>query len=148
MAAKNKKALRNYEVKDTLEAGVVLTGAEVKSVKDNRVNISDAYVKEMSGELWLINADIARYKFSGDENYDSTRSRKLLVKRGEMESLVSKTKQGGLTIIPLKIYVNRGLVKVLIGIGRGRKRHEKKLRDKERDLERSLHREKRKHMVE
>src|SRR5690606_16930419 len=132
--AVNRKAQRNYEIKDTVEAGVVLTGAEVKSVKDNRVVLSDAFVKEDGGELWLINADIAKYKYMGDSDYDPTRSRKLLVKKHEKEFLVSKTKQGGLTIVPLKIYSTRGLVKVLIGIGRGRKVREKKMREKERDL--------------
>jgi SsrA-binding protein len=144
---RNRKAYFNYEIKDTLEAGVVLTGAEAKSVKDNRVDIKDAFVRELGGELWLINANIARWKFSGDVKYDATRSRKLLVKRHEKESLVSKTKQGGLTLVPLKIYVKRGLVKVLVGIARGKKRYEKKLKEKERDLERSLHREKREYMV-
>lgn len=144
---KNRKAYFNYEIKDTLEAGVVLTGAEAKSVKDNRANIGNAFVREMSGELWLINADIARYKFSGDAKYDNTRSRKLLVRKNQREQLISKSRQGGLTIVPLKIYAKRGLVKVLIGLAKGRKRHEKKLREKERDLERSLHTEKRKYMV-
>jgi SsrA-binding protein len=144
---RNRKAYFNYEIKDTLEAGIMLTGAEAKSVKDNRVDIKDAFVRELGGELWLINADIARWKFSGDAKYDSTRSRKLLVKRHEKETLVSKTKQGGLTLVPLKIYVKRGLVKVLIGIARGKKRYEKKLKEKERDLERSLHRERREYMV-
>ncbi len=146
--AVNRKARRNYEVKDTLEAGIVLTGAEVKSVKENRVVLSDAFVKEMGGQLWLINADIARYKYMGDADYDPTRSRKLLVKKREKEMLVSKTKQGGLTIIPLKMYVTRGLVKVEIGIGKGRKVHEKRAVEKERDLERDLHREKRRHMIQ
>jgi SsrA-binding protein len=144
---KNRKAYFNYDIKDTVEAGVVLTGAEAKSVKDNRVDIKDAFVRQLGGELWLINANIARYKFSGDIKYDPTRSRKLLVKRHEMESLISKTKQGGLTLIPLKIYSKRGLVKVLVGIARGKKIHEKRLRQKERDLERSLDREKREYMV-
>lgn len=144
---KNRKAYFNYEIRDTVEAGVVLTGAEAKSVKDNRVNIGNAFVREMKGELWLINADIAKYKFSGDMKYDNTRSRKLLVSRQEREQLVAKSKQGGLTLVPLKIYVKRGLVKVLIGLAKGRKRHEKKLREKERDLKRSLHTEKRKYMV-
>lgn len=143
----NKKAHRSYEVKDTLEAGIALTGAEVKSIRDNRVNISNAFVKVMGGELWLINAEITKYKYSSLERYDSTRSRKLLVKRNELNSLQSKSKQGGLTLIPLKLYFVRGRAKVLIALARGRKAYEKKALEKERSLEREFHREKRKYMV-
>lgn len=143
----NKKGLRNYEVKDGIEAGVVLTGAEVKSIRDNRVNLGNAYVKVIGGELWLVNADIAKYQFSSDEKYDPARSRKLLVRKGQLLNLQSKSKQGGLTIIPMKMYFNRGKVKVLIGLGRGRKGYEKKLKEKERDLNREFHREKRESMI-
>ncbi len=143
----NKKAYRNYEIKETLEAGIILTGAEVKSVRDSRVVMGDSYVKVLNGELWLINTDIAKYKYSGDIEYDATRSRKLLVKRSQIEMLQSKTKQGNLTIVPLKMYFTRGKAKVLIGMARGKKIAEKKLLEKERDLERELHREKRKYVV-
>ncbi|MCK9368895.1 SsrA-binding protein SmpB [Candidatus Dojkabacteria bacterium] len=143
----NKKARLNYEVKETLEAGLVLTGAEVKAIRDNRINISESFVKVLGGEMYLINADIAKYKFSSDDRYDSTRSRKLLVHKKEMEMLNSKSKQGGLTLVPLKIFFEHGRAKVLIGLARGRKRFEKKNKLKERDLERELHLEKRKYMV-
>lgn len=143
----NKKAFRNYEVKDTLEVGVVLKGAEVKAIRDNRVNIFDSYVKVLSGQLYLVNADISRYKYSSDDRYDSTRSRKLLIHKKELLNLASKSKQGGLTIIPLKIYFVRGKVKLLIGLAKGRKTYEKKFREKERTLDRELHREKRKYMI-
>lgn len=143
----NKKGLRNYEIKDSIEAGLVLTGAEVKSVRDNRINISDAFVKVMNNELWLINADISKYKYSNLEKYDSTKSRKLLVHREELNWLNSKSKQGGLTIIPTKVYFKNGRVKVLISLARGRKSYEKKAKEKERILDRELHRENRKYMV-
>lgn len=143
----NKKGLRNYDVGDTLEAGIALTGAEVKSVRDNRMNISDSYVKVLNNELWLINADISKYKFSNLDRYDSTRSRKLLVHREELTKLLSKSKQGGLTLIPTKVYFVRGRVKVLIGLAKGRKTYEKKAKEKERTLDRELHREKRKYMI-
>lgn len=143
----NKKAFHNYNVKETLEVGISLTGAEVKSIRDNRANISDAFVKVMSGEMYLINADIAKYKHSGEESYDSTRSRKLLLHRKELEMLQSKSKQGGYTLIPLKIYFVRGRVKVLIALARGKKSYQKKATEKERTLDRELLRERRKFVI-
>jgi SsrA-binding protein len=145
---KNKKAYFNYEILETLEAGIVLKGHEVKAVKDKRVNIENAHIRVMNDELWLINADIQRYKYYDDDDYDSTRSRKLLVKRREINWLLSKSKQGRLTIIPLKIYVTRNKIKLMIGLAKGKKKHEKKNVQKERDLDRELHREKRKYMVQ
>jgi len=144
----NKKALRNYFVKESFEAGVVLKGNEVKSIRDNRVDLKDSYVKMVNGELWLINANISLYKNSYDPLYDSYRSRKLLVKRSELISLGMKNRQSGLVYVPLKIYFRNGRVKLLVGLGRGRKQHEKKDIQKERDLELELHREKRKYMIE
>lgn len=143
----NKKAQFNYDIKDTLEAGIVLTGGEVKSIRDNRVDLKNSFVKVINSELWLVNADIARYKFDSDPTYNPTRSRKLLVHRVELEQLNSKSKQWGGTLVPLKMYFKRGRVKLLVGIGRGRKVREKKLLEKERDLDRDLNREKLKYMV-
>lgn len=147
MKIKNKKAFFNYEITDNFEAGVVLSGAEVKSIKSGRVNLSDSYVKIVGGELWLINADIPRYKYDGSSTYDSKKSRKLLVKKSELFVINSKLKQKNLTLIPLSVYTTRGKVKVEVGYGRGRKSHEKKEREKERDLNRELLYEKRKYMV-
>ena len=147
MKIKNKKAFFNYEISDTFEAGIVLTGAEVKSIKSGRINLSDAYVKILGGELWLVNADIPKYKHDGSSDYDAKRSRKLLVKSKELISLDSKLKQKNLTLIPVSVYTTRGKVKVEVGFGKGRKRHEKKAREKERDMDRELLYEKRKYMV-
>jgi SsrA-binding protein len=147
MKIKNKKAYFNYEILDTFEAGVVLTGAEVKSVKSGRMNFSDAYVKIIGGELWLVGADISRYQFDGSMEYDPKRSRKLLVKRKELLEIESNLKQKNLTLIPVSVYTTRGKVKVEVGYGRGRKRHEKKERLKEKDQKRELLYEKRKFMV-
>lgn len=143
----NKKGLRNYNIDDTLEAGVVLTGAETKSVRDGRLNLSNSYVKVVGHELWLINADIAKYRFSSEEKYDSTRTRKLLVHKRELVHLLTKAKGGGRTIIPIKAYFSRGRVKILIGIGKGRKVFEKRAVEKEKQQLRELHKEKRKYMV-
>jgi SsrA-binding protein len=147
MKIKNKKAFFNYEISDTFEAGVILTGAEVKSIKSGRINLSDSYVKIIGGELWLVNADIPKYKYDGSDNYDSKRSRKLLVRNRELLQIDTKLKQKNLTLIPVSVYTTRGKVKVEVGYGKGRKRHEKKEKEKSRDLERELLYEKRKYVV-
>ena len=147
MRIKNKKASFNYEISDAFEAGIVLAGAEVKSIKSGRVNLSDAFVKIVGGELWLVNADIPRYKSDGSLEYDSKRSRKLLVKRKELVKIDSKLKQKNLTLIPLSVYTSRRKIKVEVAFGKGRKKHEKKAREKERELDRELLYEKREYMV-
>ena len=143
----NKKAYHNYKIEDSLEAGIVLTGAEVKSIKNGRCNLSNSYAKFMGDELWLVNADIAKYAHDGSEEYDSARSRKLLLKRKEMEYLKGKIKQSRLTLVPLSIYTTRNLVKVQLGLGRGKREYQKKNVEKERDVKREMARIKRKHMV-
>ena len=147
MKIKNRKASFNYEILETLEAGIVLTGSEVKSLKDNRGNLSDAFVKKIGGEYWVVNMEIPRYRYNGDPNYDSTRSRKLLLKKKEIERLESKMRQGNLTLIPLRVYLKGRRVKVEIALAKGKKRYEKKIAEKERDLKRELEREKRKYMI-
>lgn len=147
MKIANKKASFNYEILESLEAGVVLTGPEVKSIKTGRANIGDAYVKVINNELWLVNADIPKYQFTNDKNYDSARSKKLLINRGQLNKLESKMKQGNLTLIPVSLYTVRGMVKVEVGLAKGRKYHEKRDREKERDLDRDLHIENRKYVV-
>jgi SsrA-binding protein len=143
----NKKAYHNYSIEDSFEAGIVLTGAEVKSIKSGRCNLSDAYVKFMGDELWLVNADIAKYTHDGSEDYDSRRSRKLLLKRSEIDKLKGKVKQSRLTLIPLSIYTTRNLIKVQVGLGKGKRQYQKKDVEKERDVKRQMARIKRKHMV-
>jgi SsrA-binding protein len=147
MAILNKKALHNYEILESLEAGIHLSGSEVKSLREGRGNLKDSYVKIISGELWLVNAEIPKYKYDGSDNYDPTRSRKLLVKQRDLIYLNSKTKQGNLTLIPLKIYLKGNIFKVQVALARGKKRYEKKAQEKERDLERELLVEKRKYMI-
>lgn len=143
----NKKAYHNYAIEDSFEAGIVLTGSEVKSIKSGRCNLSDAYVKFMGDELWLVNADIAKYTHDGSEDYDSRRSRKLLLKRSEIDRLKGKVKQSRLTLIPLSIYTTRNLIKVQVGLGKGKRKYQKKNVEKERDVKRQMARIKRKHMV-
>lgn len=143
----NKKARSNYEISDSFEAGIVLTGAEVKSIKEGRANLGDSFVKIIGGELWIVNMDIPRYKNDGNPNYDSKESRKLLVKRNEIFSIEGKMKSRRLTLIPVSLYVVRGKIKVEVGFGRGIKRHEKKAKEKERTLDRDLLYESRKYVV-
>jgi len=143
----NKKAFHNYQVLERFEAGVVLTGAEVKSLRDGRCNLKDSYVKILDEQLWLVNTDIPRYKYDGSSDYDSTRSRKLLIKKKELIYLQSKMKQGDLTLIPLRIYLKGNIFKVEVGLARGKKIHEKRQEEKKRDMERELLLEKRKYMV-
>ena len=121
----NKKALHNYQILERFEAGVVLTGAEVKSLRDGRCNLKDSYVKILNDQLWLINADIAQYKYDGSSDYDSTRSRKLLIKKKELIYLQSKMKQGNLTLVPLRIYLKGNIFKVEVGLAKGKKVHDK-----------------------
>jgi SsrA-binding protein len=143
----NKKASFNYEILESLEAGVILTGAEVKSIKSGRANIGDAYVKVLNNELWLVNANIPKYEFASDKNYDPARSKKLLINRVQLDRLESKMKQGNLTLIPVSLYTVRGMIKVEVGLAKGRKYHEKREREKERDLDRELHYESKKYVV-
>lgn len=147
MKITNKKALLNYEILERLEAGIVLTGAEAKSIREGRCNLGDSFVKIVSAELWLVNADIPQYKYDGSTTYDSTRSRKLLVSKKDLVYLNNKMKQGNLTLIPLSVYSKGSIFKVEISLARGKKRYEKKIAEKKRDLERELHLEKRKYMI-
>lgn len=147
MKISNKKATFNYEIIESFETGIVLTGAEVKSIKDGRINLTDSFVKIISGDLYLVNAEIPQYKYSSDEFYDSRRSRKLLVKKKELVQIDSKLKSKRLTLIPVAIYTKGKLIKVEVGFAKGRKRHEKKEREKKRDMDRELLYEERKYVV-
>ncbi len=143
----NRKGLHNYEISERLEVGILLKGAEVKSLRMGRCNLGDSYIKILNGELYLVNTDIPKYKYDGSSNYDSSRSRKLLINKKELIYLQSKMKQGNLTLIPISVYSKGGIFKIEIGLARGKKRYEKKLEEKERDLNRELLVEKRKYMI-
>ena len=133
----NKKAYREFEVLHKYEAGIKLLGPEVKSVKSGRLNFEGSYVKLIGNELYLVNADIPAYKFSQQTNYEPSRSRKLLLNRSEITKLQSTLKQRpGLTIVPLKCYNSRGLLKLEIALSKGRKKHELKNVERSRELKR------------
>ena len=137
VVATNKKAYRDYEILEIYEAGIELKGTEVKSVREGRVNLKDSYVRPKDGELFLINAHISPYEKGNVFNHDPKRDRKLLLHRREINRIIGRIQERGLTAIPLKMYINkRGLVKVEIALAKGRKLYEKKQKLKEKAIER------------
>ncbi|NJL02572.1 MAG: SsrA-binding protein SmpB [Spirulinaceae cyanobacterium SM2_1_0] len=139
--ADNRQARYLYEILETYEAGVQLVGTEVKSIREGRVNLRDGYGLVRDGEAWLLNVHISPYERSSDYyNHDPRRTRKLLLKRQEINKLIGKLEQQGLTLVPLKMYFKRGWVKVALGLGRGKKLHDKRESIKERDTKREIQR--------
>jgi len=140
--AKNRKAFRDFELFDRFEAGIVLIGSEVKSIRAGRVSLKDAYAKVKNGEVWLYGMHISPYEKAGIFIPDPKRRRKLLLHRREIMKLKSRTEERGLTIVPLEIYFKRGLVKVKIALAKGRREYQKKRyllqKQQERDKEREL----------
>ncbi|OGY88965.1 MAG: SsrA-binding protein [Candidatus Komeilibacteria bacterium RIFCSPLOWO2_01_FULL_52_15] len=138
--ARNKKAYFNYQVLETFEAGIVLSGAEVKAAKEGRVTLDGAYVRIQGGEAWLINATIARYSKSGADqsNYVPDRNRKLLLTKREIEKIAGSLGQNGLTVVPLSVYSSRRLVKIKIALARGKRTIDKREAIKEKDYRRRL----------
>jgi SsrA-binding protein len=139
--AVNKKARFNYFVTDTLECGIELKGTEVKSVKAGKFSFSDSYAKIENDELWLIGLHISLYTFGNIHNHDPDRNRKLLVHKQEIKRLKRKIVEKGLTLVPLRFYLIGGLVKVEIGVCKGKKIHDKREVIKQRDLKREVQRE-------
>jgi SsrA-binding protein len=137
VVAENRRARHDYDIIETFEAGLVLVGTEVKSLREGRANIAESYVSPEGGELWLINADIPEYRFGNINNHEPRRKRKLLMHKREIKYLTDEVQRKGMTIVPLKMYFNhKGLVKLLIGLARGRKKHDKREAVKSRDWER------------
>ncbi|MBM3490244.1 MAG: SsrA-binding protein SmpB [Alphaproteobacteria bacterium] len=137
VAAENRKARHEYFIEDTLEAGIMLLGTEVKSLREGRADISDAYANSRAGELYLVNAHIPEYRGGNRFNHEPKRPRKLLLRRREMEKLFGQVKRQTVTLVPLKLYFNqRGLAKLLLGVARGKKHYDKRATLKERDWKR------------
>ncbi len=126
IVADNRKARFNYEIQETFEAGIVLTGSEVKSLRTGRASLTEAFARVADGEVWLENLHIPPYSHGDTRNYDPRRPRKLLLHRKEIERLVGKTQERGLTLVPLRMYFTRGLAKVQLGLGRGKREYEKR----------------------
>ena len=141
LVAKNKKAYFNYDVLDKVEAGLVLVGSEVKSLRTGKLQLVDAYAKIESGEAWLIHAHIGDYDHAGAWAHDPTRKRKLLLHREEIEKLESKVREKGFTIVPLEVYFKEGRAKVLLGVCKGKAVHDKRKSIRERDEQRAIERD-------
>tara|TARA_Y100001960_G_scaffold111478_1_gene119382 strand:+ start:657 stop:1118 length:462 start_codon:yes stop_codon:yes gene_type:complete len=139
----NKKANFDYEISETIEAGLVLNSSEIKSIRENRANLTGSYAYPIKGELWIHNMHIAPYSFASNPT-DPMRSRKLLLHRKELKKFISASEQNGSTLVPLKMYIVGHYAKVLIGIGKGRKNYDKrnliKTRDQEREARSALKR--------
>ncbi|BAZ26210.1 tmRNA-binding protein SmpB [Kalymmatonema gypsitolerans NIES-4073] len=139
----NRQARYLYEILETYEAGIELTGTEVKSIRAGKANLQDGYALIRDGEVWLINAHISPYTASGQYfNHEPRRTRKLLLHREQIRKLIGKVEQQGLTLVPLKMYLKRGWVKVSIALGKGKKVHDKrediKRRQDQRDMQRAM----------
>ncbi|PBC03088.1 SsrA-binding protein SmpB [Mesorhizobium sp. WSM3860] len=135
--AENRKARFSYEVLDTIETGLVLTGTEVKSLRQGQANIQESYASAESGEIWLINSYLPEYLQANRFNHEPRRRRKLLVSKREMAKLAQSVERDGMTLVPLKIYFNdRGRAKLLLAIARGKKLHDKRETEKQRDWSR------------
>ncbi|MCS7234041.1 MAG: SsrA-binding protein SmpB [Synergistetes bacterium] len=139
--AQNKKAFHDYEILETYEAGIVLQGSEIKSIRDGRVNLKDSYAKVKEGELWLYDMHISPYDKASFFNHDPLRPRKLLLHKKEIVRLIGKVNERGLTLIPLKLYINdRGKAKIELALAKGKKLHDKRKAIAEKDLRRELER--------
>ena len=138
----NRKARHEYTIVQTWEAGIVLVGTEVKSLRQGKANLVDSYAKIKEGEVWLINLHISEYTQGNINNHDPKRDRKLLLKKSEIRKLIGKTKEKGLTLVPLRLYFKNGKVKVEIALAKGKKVYDKRKdiakRDFERDQERKI----------
>ena len=136
----NRKARHEYSILQTYEAGIVLTGTEVKSLREGKANLVDSYAAFVKNEVWLNNAHISEYKYGNISNHDPTRSRKLLLNKSEIRKLTGKVKEKGLTLIPLRLYFKKGKVKVELALAKGKKVYDKRESIAKRDLQRDQER--------
>ena len=140
--ATNRKAYHNYHIGDSLEAGVALTGTEIKSIRAGRVSLGDAYVRPEAGELWLLNAHIARYEAGSYLSHQPRRPRKLLLHRKQIDSLTSRVLEKGFTLVPLKLYIKDSLAKVEVALAKGKRLYDKResiaRHETEREIERAI----------
>jgi SsrA-binding protein len=138
--AVNRRARHDYFIEETVEAGLVLTGSEVKSLRAGKAQLKDSHARVQRGEVWLFNAHISEYAAAAQFGHDPTRSRKLLLHRREIERLIGKVKERGLTLIPLRLYFKHGRAKVELGLARGKKLYDKRASIKERETKREVDR--------
>ena len=144
--ATNRKAYHNYHIGESVEAGIALTGTEIKSVRAGRVSLGDAYVRPENGELWLVGAHIARYDAGSYMSHQPTRPRKLLLHRKQINELTSRVVERGFTLVPVRLYIKDSLAKVEVALGKGKKLYDKReaiaRHDAEREMERAIKRRK------
>ncbi|MCY7360696.1 MAG: SsrA-binding protein SmpB [Ignavibacteria bacterium] len=138
--ATNRKANFEYAILNKYEAGIVLYGTEVKSLRDSKVNIQDAYGRVTNDEVWLVNSNINEYKFGNINNHDPLRNRKLLLNKREIRKIKQELQENGLTLVPLKLYFKGSKIKIEIGIAKGKKLYDKRESIKKREVERNLNR--------
>ncbi|MFA5669757.1 MAG: SsrA-binding protein SmpB [Balneolaceae bacterium] len=136
----NRKAYHDYQIDETYEAGIVLQGTEVKSLRDGKANFADAFAFIQDGEVWLREFHISPYKFGSSSNHEPRRQRKLLLNKREIRELAKFVQQKGYTIVPLRLYFKGGYAKVLIGVARGKKKFDKRESIKEKDTKRDMQR--------
>jgi len=137
----NRKARHDYEIIDSLEVGIVLAGTEVKAIREGKVNLKDSYARIRDGELWLIGTHISPYSKSDSESHDPLQDRKLLVNRKELKKLNRQIEEKGVTLIPLKMYFKRHLIKLELGLARGKRKYDKRAAIAERDMKRDMERQ-------
>ena len=145
LIATNKKARHNYHIDDEYEAGIVLVGSEVKAIREGRVSFKDSYADIKRGEVFLRQLHISPYEFAYNANHESMRTRKLLLHSYEIRKLVGKIKEQGYTLVPLKIYFKNDKIKILLGLGKGKKLYDKRESIKQRDVKRDMDRERKKY---
>ena len=136
--ARNKRARHDYQILETWEAGLVLTGTEVKSLRDGKANLSDAYAIVNDGEVFLLNLHISPYERGNQFNHEPTRTRKLLLHKKEIRRMIGAVERQGLTLIPLELYFKHGRAKVSVALGKGKKQHDKREDERRRDDEREM----------
>ncbi len=140
--ARNRRANFDYAIEETIEAGIVLHGTEIKSIRAGRVQLKESYVQIRNNEAWIINMHISPYEQGNRYNHDPTRTRKLLLQRRQINQLIGKTQQQGYTIVPIQLHLKNGFAKVLIGVGKGKKHHDRredlKRKEANRDMQRAL----------
>lgn len=134
----NRRATHDYEILETFEAGIVLQGTEIKSIRNNGASLQESYIKVLQGEIWLVGSTIAPYRFGNIHNHEERRDRKLLMHKREIEKLKNATQEKGLTIIPLGMYLKKGRVKLRIAIAKGKKNFDKRADIKEKDEKRKV----------
>lgn len=140
--AQNKKARHDFTIEETFEAGIVLQGTEIKSIRNGRINLKDSFARVNNGEVFLHNMHISPYEQGNIHNHEPTRARKLLLHRKQINQLIGQTQQKGYSLVPLKVYIKNGVAKVLIGLGRGKKKYDKredlKRKQQKREIDRAI----------